>query len=607
MARKIEIEYVGDASSLSRANGQATKSMGKLSGGLSKLGRAALIAGAALGTAMVVGTVKAVEAASDLNESMNKSNVVFGKQAKAVARWSKTTANAFGISQSAALEAAAGFGGMFKAAGQAGEEAANMSELFVKAAADLGSFFNVDPTQALEDLRSGLAGESEPLRKFNIFMNEATIKTYAYKHGIAEAGSELTENQKILARQGFILDHIGKASNDFAETSESLANVQRRLRAQVTDLAAALGSKLLPTLADAGDRFSDFMNRLSKAKGFEAKLRVTWVGLSGAIKDLYNAIQDALFGSREVLHMNSQTVVWETPGLIKNLRDVLESADWTTIGQTIGQGISERVRITAEFMNNVLTTISAWVNSHLDELADIGAKMMLAVVATLTDPGFWAKNWKLILAVFVGVFPVGRVFKLGGLAAKGFMLGFGKFLSPAAKAVVEGFIKLLDRIVKFIDGPVQRFLGNIPGWVTKAFRLTAVAAFIGIVQKVIEKIKDLIDWIKNLGGMGDKIRALLGPFGDILGIIGTIIGKVQDLIGLLDRLRGLEGAIQGGGGSGGTPVGPGSRPGSSNPSRTSSTSSSPGRAVILSDSQTVSWLRELDGQHRRATGRGILT
>src|SRR5262245_11681386 len=55
----------------------------------------------------------AIKGASDLNETLNKSTVVFGRQAASVEEWSKTASTSFGLSQRAALDAASTFGDMF--------------------------------------------------------------------------------------------------------------------------------------------------------------------------------------------------------------------------------------------------------------------------------------------------------------------------------------------------------------------------------------------------------------------------------------------------------------------------------------------------------------
>src|SRR5207248_1274820 len=70
----------------------------------------------------------AIGAASDLNETINKSEVVFGPAAEEVRKFGSTAATAMGLSQQAAIEFAASFGNLFKSLGVAPAQIAPMSE-----------------------------------------------------------------------------------------------------------------------------------------------------------------------------------------------------------------------------------------------------------------------------------------------------------------------------------------------------------------------------------------------------------------------------------------------------------------------------------------------
>src|SRR3990170_3191436 len=90
---------------------QRMKGLRDLGGQMSGLGRKfALVATLpilALGAA-------SLNAASDLNESLSKTNVVFGQSAASIVDWSTTTAGSLGISQQAALEAVGTYGNLFQ-------------------------------------------------------------------------------------------------------------------------------------------------------------------------------------------------------------------------------------------------------------------------------------------------------------------------------------------------------------------------------------------------------------------------------------------------------------------------------------------------------------
>src|SRR5262245_30498765 len=77
---------------------------------------------------------KSISAASDLNEQMTKSEAIFKSQARTVQAWATTTADSFGISNAAALEAAGTFGNLFTTVGLAPEQFGAMSQKLVELA-----------------------------------------------------------------------------------------------------------------------------------------------------------------------------------------------------------------------------------------------------------------------------------------------------------------------------------------------------------------------------------------------------------------------------------------------------------------------------------------
>ena len=220
---------------------------------------------------IVAGFSVAVWAASDLNETMNKTNVVFGEAADSVVAWSQDSATAFGLSQNEALGMASTFGNIFTGMGMGGEAAAELSTQFVQLGADLGSFNNVPTAEALDAIRAGVMGEYEPLRRFGIVLSEAEVNARALEMGLVDANGEVTEAGKVAARTALIQEKSANAQGDFAETSGSLANQMKILRARLTNMAASIGQVLLPYvtrivgwLAQWADKFTTLSDRSRK-------------------------------------------------------------------------------------------------------------------------------------------------------------------------------------------------------------------------------------------------------------------------------------------------------------------------------------------------------
>lgn len=239
---------------LVKAQDQASKTVG----GIGKtLGDVAKIAGGfvvAQGLLKLPGLLSsAVGSASDLSESMSKVNVVFGDQSQEIQDWAKTAAGAFGQSRQQALEAAGTYGNLFQAFGIGREESAKMSTSLVELAADLASFNNTPVDDALVALRSGLSGETEPLKRYGIAISDARMRTELAALGFKNLGATLTPLQKSTAAYALIMQDSALAQGDFARTSDGLANKQRILAARFKDVQAQIGQALIPVMLALGD------------------------------------------------------------------------------------------------------------------------------------------------------------------------------------------------------------------------------------------------------------------------------------------------------------------------------------------------------------------
>jgi len=190
----------------------------------------------------------AVNKSSDLNESINKTGVVFGNAAAGVVEWSQTSDRALGLSQQKALEAASSFGALFVQMGQGRSKAAEMSEGLLQIAADLASINNKDPAAVFAKIKSGLAGESEPLKDLNIFLNENVVAQKAVQLGLAQSKDAVTEQAKVMARYALIVEQSAYAQGDQARTARELANAQRTLAAEVETGTAKLGDSFRPAV-----------------------------------------------------------------------------------------------------------------------------------------------------------------------------------------------------------------------------------------------------------------------------------------------------------------------------------------------------------------------
>lgn len=190
----------------------------------------------------------AVKAFSDLGEAVNASNVTFGNASKALQEFAETAARSVGLSKRAFLEASTPIGAMLQNMGFNADQAAQETIKLTKRAADLASVFNVDVKDALTAVTSGIRGETEPIRRFGADLSETAIRAHAVAKGLIESDREMTQNEKVAARLSLMYEQTNKVAGDFANTSDSIANKQRILKADAENTAASFGEKLQPAM-----------------------------------------------------------------------------------------------------------------------------------------------------------------------------------------------------------------------------------------------------------------------------------------------------------------------------------------------------------------------
>ncbi len=268
--------------------------------------RTALIGGAGVAALAVKVGSDSIGLASDLAESQNKVNVVFGSSAKIIQRFGRTSAKAIGLSRQKALEAAGTYGNLFVNLGVGEKASAKMSKRMVKLASDLASFNNIAPEDALERLRSGLLGEQEAVERLGISITEQGLKQRAFDLGLTDTTKGvLPPAIRTQAAYAEIVAQTGLAQGDFARTQDNLANKQRILSARWDDARAKLGTALLPMMQDlvgfvtdkgipAFEDFSDWFTKkgIPAIKDLAKKMRPLADELLPAARDGFKGIKN---------------------------------------------------------------------------------------------------------------------------------------------------------------------------------------------------------------------------------------------------------------------------------------------------------------------------
>ena len=191
-----------------------------------------------------------VKAASDLEEVASKFNVVFAGQVPLAEKWSKTLVDSYAMSTRESKQYLSSVQDLLVPMGMQANAAGKLSNEIVKLSADLGSFNNLPTAKVMDDIQSALVGNYETMKKYGVVLNATVVQERALAMGLADTKDALTAGQKAQAAYALMVEGSTAAIGDMARTSDSYANQVKQLEANIEDLKAMFGTKLLPVVTD---------------------------------------------------------------------------------------------------------------------------------------------------------------------------------------------------------------------------------------------------------------------------------------------------------------------------------------------------------------------
>lgn len=452
-----------------------------------------------LSTALVATVGKALSSAisdaSDLNEAGTAVGAIFGDSFASIDKWASSANTTLGQSHVEALNAAKSFGVFGAAAGLTETENAKFSTSLAGLASDFASFHNVSPEEAILAIGSGLRGEAEPLRKFGVLLDDASLRAQAMKQGIYDGNGPLTQQQKILAANALIFEQAGAAQGDFAKTADGLANQQRIVDASMKNLSATVGQALLPVMQGL----------------LEIALPiVTWMTENPAI---IQAVAIAL-GILAVAVVAVTAAMW-----LLSLTPVM----------LLVIGIAAAVAL---LIAGLVLLISNW-DAVIAWVGDVWAGFVGWITDTLAGlAGWWGEVWANISNFFTTIWT-----------------NIVDFFMGLWNGVVKWYTDLVDGIARFLLAAIMKILSfwmsvwnNIVNFFTDLWN--GVVSFVsGVFNGIFDTISRVLTWISDAwnGAWQGMIDFITNVFAGIVGVVKTplnaIIGLVNGAIGALNGIK----------------------------------------------------------------------
>lgn len=503
----------------------------------------------ALGIGKVI--KESIQVGMEAIESDNLFSVSLGKYADDVYAWSTEVSNALGLNAVQIRKNTGVIYNMTSSMGLAEKQALTMSKGVTLLANDMASFYNLDTEEAFNKIRAGITGETEPLKALGILVDENTIKQVAYSEGIATTGSELTQQQKVLARYVAIMKQTGNAQGDLARTMDSPSNMFRRLKTEIQNCATTIGSIFMPIIQAVVPYIISFvkvignaLNSLAsflgiKSGGLSEETANASSNISGLSSDMSDANKSAkqmkqtLAGFDEITNLstsNNENKDATTPtagGIEFDLSEYDAGLsginDKTTkIIDNINNGFNKLKTTISSIWNS--KPVEAWKNAimkYLNFLKELGKNLGISLYENLSgtwnnisDNVFtifsnigtlWTNVWNDIATTLdVYTQPI-----VGGITNL-FNSIYTTAIGPAIELIVSVWKDFTQILLDWWNKNGQKILDNIGQFVTQTIKL-----FQSIYDNVLKPIIE--PFLNTLGELWDsKIKGLIETFGTLV-------------------------------------------------------------------------------------------
>lgn len=477
-----------------------------------------LVAGfsaAKIGKALLDIGKDAVEAASALEEVQNVVDVTFGSDAGKIDQWAKNAGTQFGLTETQAKKFTSTLGAMMKSAGMSGSEITDMSTDLAGLAADMASFYNLDFETAFQKIRSGISGETEPLKQLGINMSVANLEAYALSKGITKAFNDMSQGEQTMLRYQYLMQATADAQGDFARTSDGYANSLRQMETNIESLKTNLGQVLIPAITEAVGFLNGFLKSLMPEQRRTVLDDFAEIDLNTATKleEIRTTAQEARYLTEELDKINNSKV--EQAGLkvdkfAQDLANInLDQGKAGIVTSFIGT-LADNIDVLAGLQGTDADGASAW----LEEIGN---------AADSLDPEDAAGWEKLISTIKEG---------LPGLENTDFGAAFFAALGGGF-ADLEGKTSVLDWAIDTLGSKTNRTAEEQAYWLEICKQLVKTIPSLnsiintetGEIKGGTQAVKDYIDaWEKGqeklalFGALEQKESALASYYGTLPGL-----------------------------------------------------------------------------------------
>lgn len=458
-------------------------------GGLLKGALVAGIAAAGIGSigSMIAGSITA---GSDLQQAIGGVEAVFKGQAGQILAAGEKAAQGVGLSTSAYDQMATTLGAGLKNKGIS--DFAGQTQNLIGLGADLAAQFGGSTSDAVSAISSLMRGESDPIEKYGVAINETAINAELAAKGQSKLTGAALESAKAQARLDILFRQTKDAQGAFGRESETFAGKQQRAAAAWDSMSQKIGMMFLPALTDAMGFINDqALPAIDGLLGSTNPLGEAFTGIGGAVEGM-GAVVRPIFEQIWSVISEKWTQMGPTVSLVmENVTSIISSA--TTAISTIWE-------VWGPTVLGIIGAAFDLIGGLFRGFSDILAGIWGVLSGVLT--GDWTRASEGLQQITDGLFTVLRSTFDAGVAVIGAVWdGLGAALKgPLDWASANVFTPIGDFVTKTIPDAFSAGVGAI-GRAWDGLKEIAAAPVRFVVDIVIGGIVDAFNTISGaLGG-----------------------------------------------------------------------------------------------------------
>lgn len=389
----LRVRIIGDAAPFQ-------KTLSGLSSTIGGFAKAAARAGAVASAAMAAFGVSAVNAASNLEQSIGAVESVFGSAANKIFEFGDTAADQLGLSRREVNETAAVLGASLQSMGFSADETAEQVINLQGRAADMAATFGGSTREALEAIASLMRGERDPIERYGVAIKQADINARLAADGLEDLEGEAAKQAEAQAALSLLFDQTANSAGQFGREADTLAGKQARLTAKFENLRAEIGEKLLPVVVGLMDGLLNLVDKVRPVAtaffaGFTRDLhgtqRALFEGHQGAVEwgRKLRLVFDQVWGA--IRRFVEEQVV---PRFVR-LKDAI-AANGDRIGR-IFNNIGRVIRSVAGIFGDQFRVMSQSANGEgatIEQVVDTVIGVIEGITDTVADVvEFFDRNW----------------------------------------------------------------------------------------------------------------------------------------------------------------------------------------------------------------------